>query len=110
MKDVAKDINMHESTVSRTVSGKFLQCTWGVFDMKLFFQGRVSSGTLGDITSEKIKLKIKEIIDKENKKSPLKDNEIVDQLIQHGMGISRRTVAKYRNEMNIPIAAKRKEY
>ena len=110
MKDIAKDINMHESTVSRTVSGKFLQCSWGVFDMKLFFQGRVSSSTLEDMTSEKIKSKIKEIIDKENKKSPLKDNEIVNLLIKHGMEISRRTVAKYRNEMNIPVAAKRKKY
>ncbi len=110
MKNVAKDINMHESTVSRTVSGKFLQCSWGVFDMKLFFQGRVSSSTLEDMTSEKIKSKIKEIIDTENKKSPLKDNEIVNQLIKYGMEISRRTVAKYRNEMNIPVAAKRKKY
>ncbi len=110
MKAIAKDINMHESTVSRTVNGKFLQCSWGVFDMKLFFQGRVSSRTLEDMTSEKIKSKIKEIIDKENKKSPLKDNEIVNLLINHGMEISRRTVTKYRNEINIPVAAKRKKY
>lgn len=110
MKHVAKDINMHESTVSRTVSGKFLQCSWGVFDMKLFFQARVSSSTIEDMTSEKIKSKIKEIIDKENKKSPLKDNEIVNLLIKYGIEISRRTVAKYRNQLNIPVAAKRKKY
>lgn len=110
MKDIAKDISMHESTVSRTISGKFLQCSWGVFDMKLFFQGRVSSSTLKDMTSEKIKSKIKEIINSENKKSPLKDNEIVELLVKHGIEISRRTVAKYRNEMKIPVATKRKKY
>ncbi|WP_010247526.1 RNA polymerase factor sigma-54 [Acetivibrio cellulolyticus] len=110
MKDVAKDINMHESTVSRTVSGKFLQCSWGIFDMKLFFPGRVSTSTCKDMTSENVKLKIKEIIDSEDKKFPLNDNEIVQVLIKCGMEISRRTVAKYRTELNIPVAAKRKKY
>lgn len=110
LKDIAKDINMHESTVSRTVSGKFLQCSWGVFDMKLFFPGRVSKNTRKDMTSENIKSKIKELIDSENKKAPLKDNEIVQILTNYGMEISRRTVAKYRNELNIPVAAKRKRY
>ncbi len=110
MKDVARDINMHESTVSRTVSGKYLQCSWGVFDMKLFFPGRVSTSSCKDMTSENIKYKIKEIIDSENKKSPLSDNDIVGILIRSGIEISRRTVAKYRSEMNIPVAAKRKKY
>ncbi len=110
MKDIATDINMHESTVSRTVSGKYLQCTWGVFDMKLFFPGRVSTSSCKDMTSDNIKLKIKEIIDSESKKSPLSDNDIVKILINSGIEISRRTVAKYRSEMNIPVAAKRKKY
>jgi len=110
MKEIARDISIHESTVSRTVSGKFLQCSWGVFDMKLFFQSRISSSTSEDMTSKKIKEKIKEIIDSEDKKTPLKDNEIVNILAKHGMEISRRTVSKYRNEINIPVAAKRKKY
>lgn len=110
MKVVAEDINMHESTVSRTVNGKFIQCSWGVFDMKLFFPGRVSTSACKDMTSDNIKLKIKEIVASENKKSPLNDNQIVNILTQCGIEISRRTVAKYRNELNIPVAAKRKKY
>lgn len=110
MKDVAEEINMHESTVSRTVNGKYIQCSWGVFDMKLFFPGRVSTSACKDMTSENIKLKIKEIVASENKKTPLNDNEIVRILTQCGIEISRRTVAKYRNELNIPVAAKRKKF
>lgn len=110
LKEVARDVNMHESTVSRTVSGKYLQCAWGVFDMKFFFPGRISTPSGKDMTSESIKSKIKEIIDSENKKSPLSDNDIVGILIKSGMEISRRTVAKYRSDMNIPVAAKRKKY
>lgn len=110
MKEVATELDIHESTVSRTVSGKYLQCPWGVFDMKYFFPLRVSAACGKETTSENIKIMIKSIVGSEDKKHPLSDIDIVDRLEKEGIEISRRTVAKYRGDMNIPSSSKRKKY
>ncbi|HPD01663.1 MAG TPA: RNA polymerase factor sigma-54 [Acetivibrio sp.] len=110
MKEVAAMLDIHESTVSRTVSGKYLQCSWGVFDMKYFFPPRVLAASGKEITGNSIKKKIQGIIDSEDKKHPLSDSQIVDILKKEGLEISRRTVAKYRCDLKIPSSSKRKKY
>ncbi|WHH57586.1 RNA polymerase factor sigma-54 [Petroclostridium sp. X23] len=110
LKDVADLLSVHESTVSRTVNDKYLQCPWGIFELKYFFSSGFNNDTQADMTSENIKIVIKEIIDNENKKKPFSDQKITDLLKQKGLSIARRTVAKYREEMNIPSASGRKEF
>lgn len=114
LNDVAQRIGMHESTVSRAVRDKYLQCSWGILPLNYFFStGMMSRNTQGDegkITPESIKMKIKEIIDTENKLSPLSDRAITENLNAQGIDISRRTVAKYRESMGILGTTGRKGY
>ncbi len=109
MKKVAEEINMHESTVSRTVNSKYLQCVWGVFELRYFFTAKTSTGFGKGISNSDIKEILKEIYKREDKKAPLSDNQIRELLSKEGIGISRRTVAKYRLEIGVPSAAKRKK-
>ncbi|WP_027398216.1 RNA polymerase factor sigma-54 [Anaerovorax odorimutans] len=110
LKQIADEVGIHESTVSRSINGKYMQSPRGVFEIKYFFTSGVS-GTSGEgISSESIKTFIREILDNENPKSPLSDQAIVELLTKRGIDISRRTVAKYRDEMNIPSSSKRKRY
>lgn len=102
LSDVAQVIGMHESTVSRSIKQKYLQCRYGVYPLGYFFQTCVSSSAADEsFTPERIKMMIKEIIDGENKKSPLSDREITEKINQAGVNISRRTVAKYRESVGI---------
>jgi len=110
MKTVAKETGMHESTVSRAVNGKYLQCTWGIFELKYFFPGKISTVSGEDVSIERIKLKLKQIVETEDKINPLSDSEISAILGREGMGISRRTVAKYRAILGISPADKRRKY
>lgn len=104
MQDIADDIDMHESTVSRATSDKYIQTPQGLFDFKFFFTSGVNN-----VSSVSIKAMIREYIEKEDKTSPLSDQKLAEELKkQEGMKLSRRTVAKYRNEMNIPSSLKRK--
>ncbi len=110
LKEIADEIGMHESTVSRAVSGKYLQCPRGLYEIKYFFQSGVNN-TVGDgVSSESIKLVIRELIDNENPKKPLSDQSVSDELNRRGIKISRRTVAKYRDELGILSTSKRKKY
>ena len=109
LKDVAEDIEMHESTISRATNGKYVQTPRGLFELKYFF----SSGLLGDdgdISSISIKSTLKELIDGENIKKPYSDQKISELLKSQGISISRRTVAKYRDELNIPSSSMRRRY
>lgn len=109
LKDVAEDIEMHESTISRTTNGKYVQTPRGLFELKYFF----SSGLLGkdgDISSTSIKSILKDIIDNENDKKPYSDQKICELLKVKGINISRRTVAKYRDELNIPSSSIRRRF
>lgn len=109
LKQIATDIEMHESTVSRAVNGKYAQTPKGLFEIKNFFMRGVQNKTGEDISTLKIKNKIKEIISKENSKKPFSDQQIAEMLDIECMNISRRTVAKYREEINIPSSSKRKK-
>ncbi len=107
---VASRLGLHESTVSRAVSGKYLQCCWGTFALKYFFSNAV--GRTGDNanTPASIKLRIKKMIETENRKKPLSDQKIAEVLSSAGVVISRRTVAKYREELKIPSTSRRREF
>ncbi len=110
LKDIADEIGVHESTVSRAVNGKYMQCHRGLFEMKYFFQSGVNS-TYGDgISSESIKIIIKELIDKEDANQPISDQDISNEINKIGIKISRRTIAKYRDELKIQSSSKRKRY
>jgi len=110
LKKVAEIVGLHESTVSRATSNKYIQTPRGVFEMKCFFSTGLSN-TAGTMTSAgSIKKMIQEIIAAEDSKFPLNDQKIAELLRQRGIEISRRTVAKYRDELGIPAVQKRKRY
>jgi len=107
-KDVAASIGMDISTVSRTVRGKYVQTSFGIYELKSFFSNALHSEE-GDISSKEVKDKIAEIIRNENPGNPLTDENLAEELTKHGFKISRRTVAKYRESMKIPKARLRRK-
>lgn len=111
MKDIANEISVHESTVSRTVNGKYVQTTKGVFELKYFFTSSIQSDDREDTSSKVVKDTIIKVIEEENKKQPLSDQQIADILKeQYSYHLSRRTVAKYRDQLRILPSSKRKRY
>ena len=108
LKDVAKDIEMHESTVSRITTNKYIDTPQGVFELKFFFHSGIKSYMGNNMSSIRVKNIIKEIIATEDEKKPLTDDEMVKTLTHKNVKIARRTVTKYRKELNIPSASKRK--
>ncbi|GIX41811.1 MAG: RNA polymerase sigma-54 factor [Leptospiraceae bacterium] len=110
LKDIAEDVGLHESTVSRITTNKYVYTRWGIFELKYFFRrGLKSINKENAVTTDKVKELIKEIINNEDKTIPLKDQEIADILIKKGIKIARRTVAKYRKELGIPSVSERKK-
>ena len=109
LRDVAEDIGVHESTVSRVTSGKYVECPQGLFELKYFFSSGIQQYGGMDLAASSVKIKIKKLIDDENPKKPLSDNAIVKLLISDGLQIARRTVSKYREAMRIPSSRDRKE-
>ncbi|MEG0829980.1 MAG: RNA polymerase factor sigma-54 [Anaerovoracaceae bacterium] len=110
LKQIAEEVGIHESTVSRSINGKYLQSPMGVFEIKYFFSAGVSDSQGEGISSNSIKSFIKEIVSEEDPKSPHSDQDMVKMLKEKGFGISRRTVAKYRDEMGILSSSKRRRY
>ncbi|AFM43418.1 RNA polymerase, sigma 54 subunit, RpoN/SigL [Desulfosporosinus acidiphilus SJ4] len=112
LRDIAEEIGVHESTVSRATSHKYVQTPRGIYEFKFFFANGMGRGHNNDsnITTEKIKLALREIISAENPKSPYSDQKLADLLKAKDMEISRRTVAKYRDELGIPTTTVRKRY
>jgi len=111
MSKVAQDVGVHLATVSRAVSGKYLQCAWGILPLRKFFSGGTED-TGGQAHSwEAIRVKLQQIVDEEDKTAPLNDDQIKEKLAQAGIPkLARRTVAKYRKLMNVPTAKFRKKY
>jgi len=110
LKDIAEELGIHESTVSRSISGKYLQCPRGVFEIKYFFSAGVSDEVGEGVSSNSIKEFIKEIVEGEDRHKPYSDQAMVSILKDKGFNISRRTVAKYRDELGILSSSKRKRY
>lgn len=109
LRDVAEAVGMHESTISRVTSNKYVHTPQGLFELKYFFNSSISRVGEEDIASESVKQAIKQIIAEENKEKPLSDQAIVKKLkAERGIKIARRTVAKYREMMGILSSAKRK--
>lgn len=109
LKDIANEIGMHESTVSRVTTNKFVHTPLGTFELKFFFSTGIGGKNGGiDIAGESLKLKIKELIDNEDSKKPLSDQKIADILSKSDIKVARRTVAKYRESLSILSSSKRK--
>jgi RNA polymerase sigma-54 factor len=109
LRDVAEDIGMHESTVSRVTTNKYVHTPQGIFELKFFFNSGISRTNGEDLASQAVKSKIKELIDAEDVKRPHSDQKIVELLKKGGIDIARRTVAKYREQMGILSSSKRKQ-
>ena len=107
--DIAQQVGMHESTISRVTSNKFVQTCWGVFELKYFFVSRIKSTDTEDRSSDEVMNLIKDIIAAENPENPYSDEEILARLNRAGIDIARRTIAKYRGILNIPPSNKRKK-
>lgn len=110
LKEIAEEVGIHESTVSRSINGKYLQSPRGMYEIKYFFSAGVSGSGGEGISSNSIKEFIKEIVDNEDPKSPYSDQDMVEMLKEKGINISRRTVAKYRDELHILSSSKRRRY
>ena len=109
LRDVAEDIGMHESTVSRVVSNKYMNTPRGLVPMKFFFHSGIDRAFGGEISSLSVKRKIKHFVESEDPKKPLSDSALTRVLKREGINIARRTVAKYRDELSIPSSTDRKK-
>jgi len=109
LKDIADQIHMDISTVSRVASSKSIQTEFGVFPLKYFFSEGIATESGEDVSSREVKNKLRQIIEGEEKTKPLSDEKLEKLLKKHGYNIARRTVAKYREQLNIPVARLRKE-
>ena len=109
LRDVAEDLGMHESTISRVTSNKYIQCPQGLLNFRYFFSNAVQTAD-GDISSSTVKDMLRKIISEEDSARPLNDQKVVDLLKEKGISVARRTAAKYREELRIPSHLKRKKW
>ncbi|OXS61510.1 RNA polymerase RpoN-/SigL-like sigma 54 subunit [Bacillus sp. V-88] len=113
LKQVADEIDVHESTISRAVKGKYMQTPFGIFELKYFFTSAIKSVNLEDseaASARTVKNELRKLIDEEDKNKPLSDQKIVNLLLDKGFDVSRRTIAKYRGQMGITSSTMRKRY
>jgi len=106
---IAEEVGLHESTVSRTTTGKYVQTPWGVYELKYFFVSRIHSRSSTDYSSDRVMSLIKDIVAREKPDKPYSDEDILYRLEKAGVKIARRTIAKYRDILNIPSSGKRKK-
>lgn len=109
LKDVAERIKMDISTVSRVVNGKYVQTNFGVYELKYFFSEGLETESGEDVSSREVKNILQEVIDNENKKKPYSDQALTEILKEKGYRVARRTVSKYRENLQIPVARLRKQ-
>lgn len=110
LREIAAELNLHESTISRVTTQKFMRTPRGIFELKYFFGSQVATDTGGTCSATAIRELIKRLVQAENPKKPMSDNRISDELEQQGIVVARRTVAKYRESMHIPPASLRKSF
>ena len=108
MREIAEMISMDISTVSRVANGKYVQTDFGVFELKYFFNERIENEEGEEIATPIIKKRISEIVAAENSQKPMSDDKISAMLKKEGFPIARRTVAKYREQLDIPVARLRR--
>ena len=109
LKDIADIVNLDISTVSRVANSKYVQTHFGVFSLKYFFSESLSTESGEEVSTREVKKILSEAVDSENKRAPLTDEKLMNLLRERGYNIARRTVAKYREQLNIPVARMRKE-
>ncbi len=109
LRDVAEEVGMHESTISRVTTNKYMHTPRGVFEFKYFFSSHLSSDSGEDQSSTSVRAKIRKMIGSENPSKPLSDSKIAKVLANDGISVARRTVAKYREAMNIPSSSERRK-
>lgn len=112
LKDIAEELGIHESTVSRAINGKYMETEFGTFELKRFFSQKTTVQTSDGeaVSNDSVKQKLQELVENENKQKPLSDQKLVELLKAEGIDISRRTVAKYRDALKIPSSSKRKRF
>jgi len=110
MKEIAEKVGVHEATVSRTVNQKYMDTPQGLYEMRYFFNAHVTDAAGNEISTNAVKVKLKEIIEGENKQKPYSDEKLAAILQEEGFPVARRTVVKYRKTLTIPNARQRKEF
>lgn len=108
LRDIADEVGMHESTISRVTTQKYMHTPNGLYEFKYFFSSHVSTDTGGECSAVAIKAYLKEIVQNESPDKPLSDHAIALQLQKRGINVARRTIAKYREAMNIPPSSERR--
>ena len=109
LRDVAEEVGMHESTISRVTTNKYMHTPRGVFEFKYFFSSHLSSVDGEDQSSTSVRAKIRKLVGAENPEKPLSDSKIANMLAEEGITVARRTVAKYREALNIPSSSERRK-
>jgi RNA polymerase sigma-54 factor len=109
LKDIAEDIDMDISTVSRVTNGKYVQLPWEIKELKAFFSEGIQTESGRVVSNTKVKNRLKEMIDREDKHSPISDEELTEKLNVEGYKIARRTVTKYREQFKYPTARLRRQ-
>ncbi len=110
MQQIADQVGVHVTTVSRAVDDKWIETPRGILPLKRFFVGGTRSDEGEDVAWDRIRLKLQEVIDKEDKSNPLSDDDLVKELKRHGLNVARRTITKYRQKMGIPSSRQRKDW
>ncbi|MEX2140565.1 MAG: hypothetical protein WD894_14980, partial [Pirellulales bacterium] len=110
MQQIADKVGVHVTTVSRAVDDKWIQTPRGIFPLKRFFVGGTVSAQGEEVAWDAVRLKLHEIVDHEDKRSPFSDDELVRELAKHGLTVARRTVTKYRKAMDIPSSRQRRDW
>jgi RNA polymerase sigma-54 factor len=110
MQQIADDVGVHVTTVSRAVDDKFIQTPRGIFALKRFFGGGTTTAEGEEVAWDIIRIKLREIVDKEDKSDPLSDDALMAELAKQGYNLARRTITKYRKALDIPSSRQRKVY
>lgn len=110
MQQIADKVGVHVTTVSRAVDDKWMQTPRGILPLKRFFVGGTQTDDGDDVAWDTIRIKLQELIDKEDKSDPYSDEKLVDELKKEGMHVARRTVTKYRKKMAIPSSRQRRDW
>ncbi len=110
MQQIADKVGVHVTTVSRAVDDKWMQTPRGIFPLKRFFVGGTTAADGEEVAWDKVRLKLQEIVDDEDKTKPLSDDTLVEELLKHGITVARRTVTKYRKAMDIPSSRQRRDW
>ena len=108
LREIAEELELHESTISRVTNNKYMLTPRGVFELKYFFGSSVATDSGGTCSATAIRALIKQLVEQENVKKPFSDNQITDLLAKQGIVVARRTIAKYRESLNIAPASLRK--